>query len=168
MKSGIIIPCSNKAECLNKEAIIEFVITHDQFHLCFVNCGCSDETLHTLTKLDRSTIDNVSIINVKRNADMLSALKAGSRYLHSRRDITFIGFVEPCKLGDFSDFESNIQTLEDDDDMDRKYGTGGKIRLRKEKYPFTDLSLGFLQFVRSFISKRISEKALYSGTLISE
>ena len=65
MKTGIIIPCYNEEKRLNVQAFIDFIKTHDNYHLCFVNDGSKDNTLAVLDQIKEARTIKVSIIDMK-------------------------------------------------------------------------------------------------------
>ncbi len=126
MKTGIIIPCYNEEKRLNVKAFTDFITTHTQYHLCFVNDGSKDNTLAVLETIQQKAETRVSIIDVKRNAGKASAVRSGARYLFNRGDINYIGFIDADLSTDFEDFKQLVNTLHNDDKLCMVYGSRGK------------------------------------------
>lgn len=126
MKTGIIIPCYNEENRLNVNAFMEFANKKNQYHLCFVNDGSSDDTITVLKKIQETNPRKISIVDVKRNAGKASAVRSGAQYLYSRGDIRFIGFIDADLSTDFEDFGSLLQTLKNDEKLDFVFGSRAK------------------------------------------
>lgn len=126
MKTGIIIPCYNEAKRLNTKAFIQFISTKDNYHLCFVNDGSKDDTIIYLQEIQRSNPTRVSIIDMKRNGGKASAVRAGARYLHSRGDIAYVGFMDADLSTDFKDFDSLKNKLDSDRKLKFVFGSRAK------------------------------------------
>jgi glycosyltransferase involved in cell wall biosynthesis len=126
MTTGIIIPCYNEAKRLPVDALINFITTHEDYHLCFVNDGSKDHTVEVLETIQKSARNRVSIIDIKRNAGKASAVRYGSRYLFNRKDIEYIGFIDADLSTDFDDFKSLTNTLHKNSELMLVYGSRGK------------------------------------------
>ncbi len=111
MKTGIIIPCYNEAQRLNQEAFVNFIKTHDRYHLCFVNDGSTDDTIDVLHAMKQQAFNRISIVDVKRNAGKAAAVRAGVRFLYRQDGIGYIGFMDADLSTDFRDFKDLVRTL---------------------------------------------------------
>ena len=126
MKTGIIIPCYNEGKRLNVDAFINFITTHEQYHLCFVNDGSKDNTMEVLENIQNNAPSKVSIVDIKKNSGKAAAVRYGSRYLFNRKDIDYIGFIDADLSTDFEDFKSLTDTLDKNKDLMLVYGSRGK------------------------------------------
>lgn len=126
MKTGIIIACYEEDGELNREAFIKFGQRFNQYHFCFVNIGNSAQVSVELYGIKRHIPENCSIVNVKKNARINATLKAGYRYLHSRKDIEFIGYIEGRFCDDFDSIVELVKKMEDNNDMSEVMGTDGQ------------------------------------------
>lgn len=111
MKTGIIIPCYNEEKRLNPEAFITFIRENDDYHLCFVNDGSKDKTLHLLYAMKAKAPNSISIVDVKKNSGKATAVRAGVRFLYSMSHIAYIGFIDADLSTDFRDFKDLVKTL---------------------------------------------------------
>lgn len=109
MKTGIIIPCHTNEKRLNEMLFLSLVEEKNDFHLCFVTNGCTDNTKSILKKIQFKNPDKVSIIDIKRNSVKSTAIRAGVRYLHSRGDIEFISFIDTDIPDDPKDFNTVLK-----------------------------------------------------------
>jgi len=126
MKTGIIIPCYNEANRLNSHAFLEFISSHDQYHLCFVNDGSKDHTLSVLQSIKEKIPTRVSIIDVKKNAGKAAAVRVGARYFFSKKEVNYIGFIDADLSTDFNDFKKLVNTLHKNNELLLVYGSRGK------------------------------------------
>lgn len=139
MKTGIIIPCYNEAKRLNVNTFIEFITTHNSYHLCFVNDGSKDNTLSVLETIQKEAKTRVSIVDVKKNAGKAAAVRSGARYLFNRQDVDYIGFIDADLSTDFSDFKKLVDTLHNNTDLSLVYGSRGKGNGQIERNVFRNL-----------------------------
>ncbi|WP_103071589.1 glycosyltransferase [Aquimarina sediminis] len=126
MKTGIIIPCYNEEKRLNAIAFLEFIKKEDNYHLCFVNDGSKDNTIDILKDIQSQAPQKVSVIDIKKNSGKAAAVKAGARYLHSRGDIKFIGFIDADLSTDFEDFDGLLKTLKTNKKLSFVFGSRAK------------------------------------------
>ncbi len=126
MKTGIIIPCYNEENRLDTNAFITFINAKNEFHLCFVNDGSKDDTIRVLKEVQETNPEKVSVIDMKKNGGKAAAVRAGARYLHSRGDIQFIGFIDADLSTDFEDFDGLVQTLQSDTSLNLVFGSRAK------------------------------------------
>ena len=123
MKTGIIIPCYNEENRLQKDQFISFIKSHINFHLCFVNDGSKDGTLGVLKSLQQESPKNISIVDVKKNNGKAAAVRAGVRYLYQRKDIAQIGFIDADLSTDFNDFKALVKKLKSSEDLLMVFGS---------------------------------------------
>lgn len=126
MKTGIIIPCYNEENRLNVTAFLNFIQKENDFHLCFVNDGSKDNTVGVLKNIQSHNPLKVSVIDIKKNSGKAAAVRAGARYLHSRGDIEFIGFIDADLSTDFEDFDGLLKTLKTNRNLSFVFGSRAK------------------------------------------
>lgn len=93
MKTGVIIPCDTNEKGVNVMPFLSLVEEKNDYHLCFVTNNKNNNTA-ILKKIQFKNPDKVSVIDIKRNSEKSTAIRAGVRYLHSRGDIEFISFID--------------------------------------------------------------------------
>ena len=137
MKTGIIIPCYNEADRINQIAFLQFIKENDQYHLCFVNDGSSDETITVLNRLKRNADNRISVVDIKRNGGKAAAVRAGARYLHTRADIEYVGFMDADLSTDFEDFKALVDRLKSQRELVSVFGSrnlgGGNIQRKEDR-----------------------------------
>ncbi len=126
MKKGIIIPCYNEADRLNIDAYLKFLQLDNNYYVCFVNDGSKDQTINILKGLQKRFSHKVSVIDIKKNRGKAAAVRAGSRYLHSRGDIEYIGYIDADLSTDFDDFDDLTKTLDSKKNLDMVFGSRAK------------------------------------------
>ncbi|GGG54639.1 glycosyltransferase [Bizionia arctica] len=73
-KTCVIIPCYNEGFRFDIEAYHEFLKSHQELDLCFVNDGSSDNTISILKKLE-ADFTHVSVINLDKNLGKAEAIR---------------------------------------------------------------------------------------------
>ncbi|MCK8521329.1 glycosyltransferase family 2 protein [Aquimarina sp. D1M17] len=126
MKTGIIVPCYNEEKRLNADAFINFINKKNNYHLCFVNDGSKDNTISVLRQIQNTNPEKVSVIDIKKNVGKAAAVRAGARYLHSRGDIKFVGFIDADLSTDFDDFDGLLKTLKTNRKLSMVFGSRAK------------------------------------------
>ena len=126
MKTGIIIPCYNEEKRLNVNAFVDFINQENEYHLCFVNDGSKDNTITVLKEIQKVNPAKISVVDIKKNAGKAAAVRAGSRYLYSRGDISYIGFIDADLSTDFKDFGDLVKTLKTNSELDFVFGSRTK------------------------------------------
>ena len=139
MKTGIIIPCYNEEKRLDVNTYVEFIRSHDDYHLCFVNDGSKDNTLQVLQSIQKQVQTRVSIVDVKKNAGKAAAVRSGARYLFSRQDIDYIGFIDADLSTDLNDFKKLVATLHNNDNLSLVHGSRGKGKGQIERNLFRNI-----------------------------
>jgi len=124
--TGIIIPCYNEEKRLNSNAFINFIQSHQDHVLCFVNDGSSDDTIQVLNEIKASQPDRVKVIDMNENVGKAEAVRAGALGLYASTDVDFIGFIDADLSTDFEDFKSLVQTLKGDEKLEMVYGSRNK------------------------------------------
>ena len=126
MKTGIIIPCYNEENRLNTKSFLEFINTHEDYHLCFVNDGSKDNTIDVLNQISKKAKHPVSVLNVVKNSGKASAVRNGARYLYNKADIDYIGFIDADLSTDFEDLKDLVNTLKENKNLQMVYGSRSK------------------------------------------
>ncbi len=84
--TGIVIPCFNEAQRLEKNAFVTFAQQHPSWHLVFVDDGSSDDTLNYLQQLISSPPADCHLPNLHLHAithqGKAAAVRAGIQYLN--------------------------------------------------------------------------------------
>jgi len=111
MKVGIIIPCYNEENRINKEAFIRGLFYNDSYSLCFVNDGSTDNTINALKYIQSFYPNRVFIINKKLNQGKASAVRDGARHLHQFTDIGYVGYLDADLSTDFEEFNELLTSL---------------------------------------------------------
>ncbi|PQJ82016.1 glycosyltransferase [Polaribacter glomeratus] len=101
MNSGVIIVFSN-----DESEIIDF----DQKYLsnistnkiCFVNNASTDNTLNLLKDIQFKSKKNISIVDIKHDKGLKSAIKSGARLLSSESEFDFIVYLKSNMLESLS------------------------------------------------------------------
>ena len=126
MKTGLIIPCYNEEKRLNVNAFIDFISQENEYHICFVNDGSKDKTVKVLKEIQDTNPLKVSIIDIKKNTGKAAAVRAGARYLYSKGNIQYIGFIDADLSTDFEDFGELLKTLKTNNELSFVFGSRAK------------------------------------------
>tara|TARA_B110001450_G_scaffold226682_1_gene225575 strand:- start:3566 stop:4300 length:735 start_codon:yes stop_codon:yes gene_type:complete len=152
MSVGIIIPCFNEANRLNINAFRKCLLTYEDFQLCFVNDGSTDDTLDILSKFQKEFDESVTVIDVKKNKGKAAAIRAGSRFLYSLKKIKYVGYLDADLSTDFEDFNDLIENLKLDKKLIMVFGSrdsdnNHNIKRNKLRNFFSRIISGFTRMV---------------------
>jgi glycosyltransferase involved in cell wall biosynthesis len=108
MKKGIVIVFSEDENRINKDELRNLSNTKNT-ELCLVNNGSKDNTLEVLNEVkDNLESTSISIIDIKKNIRTIAAVKAGSRYLFSIADLSYIVYLKSNILSYFKNRQFEI------------------------------------------------------------
>ncbi len=118
MKSGIIVIFSNNENEINKIEMEELLDTNN-YNVCFVNNGSTDNTLNLLRDIKFKLKNTISIVDIKLEKGLKPAIKAGARSLLSESpEYDFIVYLKSNMLASleylnecFSNMKENKQEL---------------------------------------------------------
>lgn len=148
-KTGIIIPCYNEEKRLDTHAFIDFINTHSDYILCFVNDGSKDDTLQVLDRIKEQNINQVIVIDLAQNGGKAAAVRAGALALYKNPEIEHIGFIDADLSTDFNDFKELVKTLNDSDQLEMVYGSRNKEASQNvDRNFFRDI---FSRIIKAFI-----------------
>lgn len=125
-KTAIIIPCYNEENRLDSQAFINFIESHPEYILCFVNDGSTDDTISVLNNIREAQPDQVHVYDVPWNGGKAAAVRAGAIYLNECTDASFIGFIDADLSTDFEDFKALVHKLDSNKKLDLVYGSRNK------------------------------------------
>lgn len=93
MKIGVLLIFYNNEKYINtflKQVLHNF---NNQLEFCLLNNGSKDATYGKLLDL-KQLFPNLTIVDVKRNKGLFSAIKAGTRYLINEINVKYIGYID--------------------------------------------------------------------------
>lgn len=125
-KTGIIIPCYNEENRLNAPAFLEFIQSHEDHVLCFVNDGSSDDTLTVLNAIKNECPTRVHVVDMEQNGGKAAAVRLGALHMYNETKVDYIGFIDADLSTDFEDFKSLANTLDENSKLDLVYGSRNK------------------------------------------
>lgn len=108
---GVVIPCYNEEERLQSEAFKKFVNRNLGYHLCFVNDGSKDNTLHLLNELAKGNEDRISVYDCEKNGGKAEAVRLGMLHLAKDQQFDYIGFLDADLSTNFDDFQDLVTTI---------------------------------------------------------
>lgn len=110
MRVGILILFSNDEKEIKINELIKLFGSKCTLEVCFVNNGSIDNTLNVL-KIVHESIEKekVSILDIKKNKGVKTAVKAGVRYLLSKREIGYIVYLSFRKLHHYTDLQQHLE-----------------------------------------------------------
>lgn len=109
---GVVIPCYNEEERLLSQQFLNFVNTNTGYHLCFVNDGSKDNTLHVLKDLQKGREDYITVYDCKKNGGKAEAVRLGMLHMAKKQDLDYIGFLDADLSTDLADFDDLVKTIE--------------------------------------------------------
>ena len=97
MNSGVIIIFSNNEKEIN-DLDKENLLSINTNKVCFVNNASTDNTLNLLNNIKFTSDNNISILDIKHDKGVKSALKSGARLLLSESEFDFIVYLQSDML----------------------------------------------------------------------
>ncbi|MCX7550561.1 glycosyltransferase [Xanthomarina sp. F2636L] len=91
-KICVIIPCYNEGLRFNIEAYNQFLNTHQELDMCFVNDGSSDNTLDLLNQL-QTRFNTVSVMNLEKNVGKAEAIRYAVLSI-SAENYKYLGYLD--------------------------------------------------------------------------
>lgn len=70
--------------------------------------------------------EGISIVDMKKNKGKAAAVRAGSRYLFSIKDIRYIGFIDADLSTDFNELKNLVESLDSNNNLIMVFGSRGK------------------------------------------
>lgn len=111
MNTGIIITLNNKENEISPIKIEQFLKANKSVHICFVNNGSTDGTLELLKSCKEKFTERLSIVTIKNNKGIDSALKVGFRFLLNTMDISNVSFSSQHSINNLtliSEFQTEM------------------------------------------------------------
>ncbi len=121
--TGIIIPCYNEYNRLEKKKFLNFLIKNPLYHLCFVNDGSSDNTLQMLTELKQVNPQKISVLSLKTNQGKATAVQTGANYLAEIDAIENIAFLDADLSTSLEEMDNLVQKLNDNPELAMVFGS---------------------------------------------
>jgi glycosyltransferase involved in cell wall biosynthesis len=111
MKNGLVIPCYNESNRINFTTYNHFLDYNDDFVICFVNDGSSDDTLQKLNDLRLGRESKVFVLDLEINQGKAEAVRCGVNYLLTHTQVSTIGFIDADLSTSFYDYKQLIFSL---------------------------------------------------------
>lgn len=115
MKYGIVIPCYNESERLPFSKFSQFIETHPNHVICFVNDGSQDDTLLKLLAFKLEAGRQVVVYDMPKNSGKAEAVRSGMNRLLEIEGIKQIGFLDADLATGFDDYLRLERKLERDE-----------------------------------------------------
>lgn len=126
IKKGIVIPCYNEAERIDLKSFEAFVLSNEDYHICFVNDGSKDKTAEVLYKFCQTNPVHFSHINLDANVGKGEAVRAGLLALRESKHYESIGFLDADLATPLEEYDKLNTTL-----LTRTYGAVFGSRMKK-------------------------------------
>lgn len=91
---SIVIPCFNEQKRLPQEDYKNFLTNNKEIEIIFVNDGSSDNTINILNLIKLDFMDQVSIIDLKKNLGKANAVFTGFSYVLKKNNSKKIGYLD--------------------------------------------------------------------------
>jgi hypothetical protein len=111
MNIGILILFHNDEKEIKIPEFIHLFTKKVNLEICFINNGSTDKTLEMLTEIQEEATVPISIIDVKKDRGHHAAIKAGVRYLSSKKELPYILCLKNYTSQDFKMLEKTFQLL---------------------------------------------------------
>jgi glycosyltransferase involved in cell wall biosynthesis len=110
MNSGVIIIFSNGEQEISKSNLKDLMKIKTN-KLCIVNNGSTDNTLSFLNDIKFNSAKNISVLDIKNNKGINTAIKAGARSLLSESEFDFIVYLQSNMLDYLEDLKRYLKSL---------------------------------------------------------
>ncbi len=110
--NSIIIPCYNEANRIDLDSFEDFINSRNDYSICFVNDGSSDNTLELLNEFKSKHPNRVHLVNCESNRGKGEALRNGVHYVLNNTSSKNIGFLDADLATGFKDYENLVENLE--------------------------------------------------------
>lgn len=110
MNSGVIIIFSNGEQEISKSNLRNLMKIKTN-KLCIVNNGSTDNTLSFLNDIKFNSAKNISVLDIKNNKGVNTAIKAGARSLLSESEFDFIVYLQSNMLDYLDDLKMYLKSL---------------------------------------------------------
>jgi glycosyltransferase involved in cell wall biosynthesis len=97
MNSGVIIVFSNDESQIS-DFEKKYLSSINTTKICFVNNASSDNTLSLLKDIQFKSKKSISVLDIKHDKGLKSAIKSGARLLSSESDFDFIVYLKSNML----------------------------------------------------------------------
>ncbi len=112
MKNAIVIPCYNESSRLKFDDFQTFINQHEDYIICFVNDGSSDDTIDYLNRFQNKNINKVAVVDLEVNQGKAEAVRAGVHYILENTNADYIGFIDADLSTDFNDYKGLMGQIE--------------------------------------------------------
>ena len=92
-KVGLVVPCYNEADRLRGDDFVDFLSTHPQYQILFVNDGSSDATHKVISKLATEN-PNIHALDLPNNQGKAEAVRTGILHTLEHWDLDIVGFLD--------------------------------------------------------------------------
>jgi glycosyltransferase involved in cell wall biosynthesis len=110
----LVVPCFNEERRLPKDRFREFLGSHADASICFVNDGSADRTLSVLQTLNGFDPNRLLVVNLARNGGKAEAVRQGVLYALSLRRFEFIGYWDADLSTPLTEVDHLIAPLTED------------------------------------------------------
>ena len=121
--TGIIVPCYNEFYRLEAEKFCNFLNSHPNYNLCFVNDGSSDQTLELLLKIKEHHPDRISVLNLEINQGKASAVQVGANFLAKQDHIENIAFLDADLSTSLEEMHNLVEKLNRNTKLSMVFGS---------------------------------------------
>lgn len=110
-----MVPCYNEEYRIDENAYLDFLTTHPDYLLIFVNDGSTDNTRQVIDQV-LSRAGNIAILTCPGNTGKAEAVRYGTLHALKNYEASYIGFIDAdlsTPLGEIASFEKEIETNKD-------------------------------------------------------
>jgi glycosyltransferase involved in cell wall biosynthesis len=138
LSHAVIIPCYNEVERFKISDYREFIKSHRDVLLCFVNDGSTDNTLQILRLLKDHYPNQIQIIENPHNVGKGEAVRTGINKMLNGKELQHIGFLDADLSTGLSDYSEMLEQLKNNSVVmvfaSRKTGGGNEISTTLFRY----------------------------------
>ncbi|WP_299607024.1 glycosyltransferase [uncultured Aquimarina sp.] len=123
IKTGIIIPAYNEYYRLEKEKFCNFLKNNENYYLCFVNDGSTDNTSYMLHQLKETNKEKIYVIDLEQNQGKATAVQTGANFLNSLPFIDNIAFLDADLSTSLEELDNLTKKLNSQQNLTMVFGS---------------------------------------------
>jgi dolichyl-phosphate beta-glucosyltransferase len=110
----LVVPCYNEEYRIDENAYFDFLTTHPDYLLIFVNDGSTDNTRQVIDQI-LSRVDNIAVLTCSGNIGKAETVRYGVLHALENYEARYIGFIDAdlsTPLVEIPSFEKEIEKNE--------------------------------------------------------
>ena len=129
-KNAIVIPCYKEGDRLKKSSFFEFLQTHPDANIFFVDDGSQDNTANVLLEIQSTCPEQVQVLTLQKNYGKAYAVRHGLLAAKSEGYYTHIGYFDADLSTDIREYYSFLKQMQE---KGAEFAFGSRIKKLSSK-----------------------------------